>query len=101
MEFPSGIRPPDPPHRRRASDVSRRAGAGEKPATAGGSTAALDRPRPSPEVIAGWVAAIKDLAPERRHRVEELRGRIADGSYTADPDDLAGPLLDHLDGPRG
>jgi flagellar biosynthesis anti-sigma factor FlgM len=99
MEIPD-IRPTDPPPRRRIADASRPAGHETTPPT-GESTDSVSLSRPSPEVIAGWVAAIRALAPERLHRVEELRARIADGSYRADPDELAGPLLDHLDGPRG
>jgi flagellar biosynthesis anti-sigma factor FlgM len=100
MEIPSDLRPPDPP-RRRIGEASRPAGGQEPTPTSGESTDSVRLSAPAPEVIAGWVAALKDLAPERLHRVEELRARIADGSYTADPEDLAGPLLDHLDGSLG
>lgn len=95
MEIPRDLRPPEPPNRRRTGDA-RPAGEEATPAADGGVDSALLSL--SHEQIAGYVAAIRDLAPERLHRVEELRARIADGSYRADPDELAGPLLDLLGG---
>ncbi len=95
MEIPRDLRPPEPPSRRRTGDA-RPAGEDAAPATGGVvDSASLSM---SHEQIAGHVAAIRDIAPERLHRVEELRARIADGSYRADPDELAGPLLDLLGG---
>jgi anti-sigma28 factor (negative regulator of flagellin synthesis) len=43
------------------------------------------------------VELIKAMNPADLHRVEELRARIADGSFTATPDELADLLDDQLE----
>lgn len=72
----------------------------ERRATAeAGGQARTDRAelRLDPDVAKAYVERLKQEDPARLHRVEELRGRIADGSYRADPEELADRLLDALD----
>ena len=87
-------RPIDPATRKRQADAAAKsdAKAGQGPAPAGdhadvGAT---------PGEIARYVQILKAMNPVDLHRVENLRARIKDGSYTADPEQLAGPLADHL-----
>ena len=96
MEIKGDFRPVDPALRKRQAD-----------AAAGRSTPSSDATPPrtdavilgetSPQAIARYVEMIKAMNPADLHRVEELRARIADGSFTATPDALAGPLSDLLD----
>ncbi len=52
-----------------------------------------------PAAVSRFVAILKNMNPVDLHRVEELRARISDGSYSADPEDLA-DLLSGADEPR-
>jgi flagellar biosynthesis anti-sigma factor FlgM len=88
-----GDRPIDPA-RRRAQDTARglrtpvpQAGTG---AAAGATFDLSDR-----ATVARLVDAVQQLNPVDVHRVAQLRQRIADGSYRADPEELADLLL-HL-----
>jgi anti-sigma28 factor (negative regulator of flagellin synthesis) len=51
----------------------------------------------SPAAIARYVGILKSMNPADLHKVEELRARIADGSFTATPDELADSLSNLLD----
>jgi anti-sigma28 factor (negative regulator of flagellin synthesis) len=51
----------------------------------------------SPAAIARYVGILKNMNPADLHKVEQLRERIADGSFTATPDELADSLSDLLD----
>lgn len=44
-----------------------------------------------------YVDKLRSYDPSNLHRVDELKAQIADGSYTADPAELADRLLDALD----
>ncbi len=97
MEIPRDPRPVELPSRRRTGDAAPPAVRSDATPPAGEAVDSVSLTL-SHDQIAGYVAALKDLAPERLHRVEDLRARIADGSYRADPDELAGPLYDLLGG---
>ncbi len=88
-------RPIDPATRKRQADAAAKsdAKAGQGAAPAGDHADVVA----SPGEIARYVQILKAMNPVDLHRVENLRARIKDGSYTADPQQLAGPLADHLD----
>ncbi|MFW5846373.1 MAG: flagellar biosynthesis anti-sigma factor FlgM [Planctomycetota bacterium] len=46
--------------------------------------------------IARYVDMLKRMDPVDLHRVDEIRQRIADGSYDSGLDDLIDPLLDFI-----
>jgi flagellar biosynthesis anti-sigma factor FlgM len=83
-----GDRPLDPAARRRQLDAAR----GQNgPATVG---------KPDASFTAGDSAAVtrlvdilKNMNPVDVQRIDELKSRIADGSYRADPEELADLLL--------
>ena len=109
MDIPRELRPADPAVRRRPADnagVARSRvptpapGSNQAPAsTPGGDHAAVTT---DPSTIARYVDVLKGMNPTHLHRVEELRARIADGSYTAEPEELADLILGERpdDGPR-
>jgi flagellar biosynthesis anti-sigma factor FlgM len=99
MEINADKRPTDPVLRKRQADAAARTTArpGE-PAPERGD--AVELGATSPQAIARYVDILKAMNPADLHRVEELRARIQDGSFTASPDDLAGPLSDLLDRER-
>jgi len=45
-----------------------------------------------------FVRILSEMDPSDLHKVEDLRERIADGSYTARPEELVDPLLEALIG---
>ncbi len=55
----------------------------------------------SPAAIARYVQLLKDMNPVDLHKIDQLRQRIAEGSYSASADELAGPLTDLLGGGGG
>jgi flagellar biosynthesis anti-sigma factor FlgM len=99
MEIHGDKRPTDPVLRKRQVDAAARGAA--KVGDAGtGSTGersdAVELGSTSPQAIARYVDILKAMNPADLHRVEELRARIQDGSFTATPEELAGPLSDLL-----
>jgi len=85
-----GERPLDPAARRRQLDAARgqnglaSAGTSKPDATyAGGDSAAVSR----------LVDIVKNMNPADLQRIDQLKSRIADGSYRADPEELADLLL--------
>ena len=85
-------RPIDPAVRRRQLDAARgqagptEAGSGKPDATfAGTDNAAVSR----------LVGILKHMNPSDVQRIDDLKARIADGSYRADPEELADLLLGH------
>lgn len=86
-----GDRPLDPASRRRQADALRGPRAESEPAGAakpdasyaGGDAAAVGR----------LVAILKNANPADLQHIDELKARIADGSYRADPEELADLLL--------
>jgi flagellar biosynthesis anti-sigma factor FlgM len=103
MEIQPDKRPIDPATRKRQSDAatSRSAAkASEASEGKGGRGDAVELGTTSPQAIARYVDLLKAMNPADLHRVEELRARIQDGSFTATPDELAGPLSELLDDQR-
>ena len=96
MEIHGDKRPTDPVLRKRQADAASRTVA--KPGQPQGSerTDAVELGSTSPQAIARYVDILKSMNPADLHRVEELRARIQDGSFTATPEELAGPLSDLL-----
>jgi anti-sigma28 factor (negative regulator of flagellin synthesis) len=102
MEIPRDLRPADPVARRRVP------GAADRPAKPDAAPA----PPADRAALAGgtevqrFVQVLKTADPARLHRVEELRQRISEGSYSAEPEELADLILgeprsDQSGGPRG
>ncbi len=86
-----GAFPPDPAARRRQIDAARgqsgpASDAGKPDATFSGSDSAA---------VARLVDVLKNMNPADVQRIDELKERIADGSYRADPGELADLLLGH------
>lgn len=107
MEIPRDLRPADPAVRRRPAEnagVTRSRVPTPAPAASTPASASVDQAAVTtdPSTIARYVDVLKNMNPTHLHRVEELRARIADGSYTAEPEELADLILgerpDH--GPR-
>lgn len=99
MNIPPEFRPVDPAVRRRQSEAAGKPGAAA-PVGAGAPAAtvkAADQASvklPFDEASVGrFVSILKDMNPLDLHKVEDLRQRIADGSYSTDPDELADLLL--------
>ncbi len=90
MQIPRDLRPADPPVRRRPAEPAR---AADKPAESAGGTPADRAQFGDAEAIGRYVTVLKTMNPASLHRVEDLRARIADGSYNADPEELADLLL--------
>jgi flagellar biosynthesis anti-sigma factor FlgM len=95
MEIQGDFRPLDPATRKRQSEAAKAAGGDQRPASKAGDAVRLDDA--SPQQIERFVQILKSMNPADLHRIEELRKRISDGSYTADAESLAGPLADLLD----
>jgi anti-sigma28 factor (negative regulator of flagellin synthesis) len=99
MEIPRDFRPADPPVRKRPGEAATRAGS-QAPTTPG--TTGADRADFGDAATIGrYVNVLKTMDPVSLHKVEDLRARIADGSYTADPEELADLLLDGRPAPGG
>ena len=92
MNIPPDFKPVDPAVRKRTTEAGDRA-----PAKAAGANAQAPRVDQASfgdaEAIQRYVSVLKTMNPASLHRVEELRARIADGSYTADPEKLADMIL--------
>ncbi|HEX3134426.1 MAG TPA: hypothetical protein VHX44_12680 [Planctomycetota bacterium] len=98
MEIHGDQRPLDPATRKRQTDAAASRSAG-KTSESGRSNRsdAVELGSTSPQAIARYVDILKAMNPADLHRVEDLRARIQDGSFSATPDELAGPLSDLLD----
>jgi flagellar biosynthesis anti-sigma factor FlgM len=94
MEIHGDYRPIDPLTRKRqaAAAAAHPAAQPEESAEARGDEARVEPP--SAETIARYVQVLKTMNPVDLHRVEELRARIKDGSYRAEPGEMAGVLSD-------
>src|ERR1043165_6067679 len=99
MEINKDYRPIDPATRKRQNDVARQGQAQPPPAANTGDAVQLSDS--SPAAVARYVQILKAMNPVDLHRVEELRSRIRDGSYRADPEELAGPLASLFSGDDG
>ena len=96
MEIHGDHRPIDPATRKRQTDAAASRSAAKAPESRGRDDA-VELGTTSPQAIARYVDILKAMNPTDLHRVEELRKRIKDGSFTATPEELAGPLSDLLD----
>jgi anti-sigma28 factor (negative regulator of flagellin synthesis) len=107
MDIPRDLRPADNAVRRRPADNA----GGIKSRTPTPPEGTPAKPAPGvdqaavttdPAKIARYVDVLKTMNPANLHRVEDLRARIADGSYSAEPEELADLIIgerpDH--GPR-
>jgi flagellar biosynthesis anti-sigma factor FlgM len=98
MEIHGDKRPTDPVTRKRQTDAAASRSAAKAGESTGASRSdAVELGTTSPQAIARYVDILKSMNPADLHRVEELRARIQDGSFTATPEELAGPLSDLLD----
>ena len=93
MEIPRDLRPAESSLRRRAADAPSRVG-DRAPAAGAQASAGKDAAHfGDAAAISRFVDVLKTMNPASLHRVEDLRARIADGSYSADPDELASLIL--------
>lgn len=94
-------RPVDPATRRRQTEAAS-ARSGAPVTTAAGQSAGqadqVDVTSSSPAAIARYVQLLKDMNPVDLHKIDQLRQRIAEGSYSASADEMAGPLAELLSG---
>lgn len=98
MEIHGDHRPLDPATRKRQTDAAASRSAAKAAESRGGrGDDKVELGTTSPQAIARYVDILKAMNPADLHRVEELRARIKDGSFSAAPDELAGPLSDLLD----
>lgn len=98
MEIHGDKRPIDPATRKRQTDAAASRSAGKATeSSASNRSDAVELGATSPQAIARYVDILKSMNPADLHRVEDLRARIQDGSFTATPEELAGPLSDLLD----
>lgn len=98
MEIPRDFRPLDQVGRRRATDPQS-ASAREEASPPEGSR--VDGfAAPDSAAVARYVQMLQAHSGDPA-RLEELRQRIADGTYTAAPEDLVDPLLDRIDPRQG
>ena len=98
MEIPSELRPVDTPVRKRLTEAQRTpAGGTPAPAKSGSAASAsetTDRASFSDAAsISRYVQVLKTANPTQLHKVEELRARISDGTYSAEPEELADLIL--------
>jgi anti-sigma28 factor (negative regulator of flagellin synthesis) len=92
MNIPPDLKPVDPAVRKRTTEAGERIPT--KPPVPGGQAPRMDQASfGDAEAIQRYVSVLKTMNPASLHRVEELRARIADGSYTADPEELADMIL--------
>ena len=90
-------RPVDPATRRRQTEAAS-ARSGAPVVTPSGQTDQVDVTSSSPAAIARYVQLLKDMNPVDLHKIDQLRQRIAEGSYSASADEMAGPLAELLGG---
>lgn len=98
MEIHGDQRPIDPVTRRRQTEAAASRSAAKEPEARRADEVELGDT--SPQAIARFVALLKAMNPADLHKVEELRARIKDGTFSASANDLAGPLSKLLDEER-
>jgi len=105
MDISRDLRPADVPVRKRASEAAAVRTANVDAATrmpASQQVAADQVSFGDAGAIERYVAVLKTMNPVNLHKVEDLRARIANGSYTADPEELANLILaDRREPPTG
>jgi anti-sigma28 factor (negative regulator of flagellin synthesis) len=93
MEIPRDLRPADSSLRRRATDAVSRV-ADQATSAAADTSAGKDAAHfGDAAAISRFVDVLKTMNPASLHRVEDLRTRIANGSYSADPEELANLIV--------
>ena len=90
-------RPVDPGTRRRQTEAAS-ARSGAPVVTPSTQADQVDVTSSSPAAIARYVQLLKDMNPVDLHKIDQLRQRIAEGSYSASADEMAGPLAELLGG---
>lgn len=85
-----GDRPLDPAARRRQLDAAR---GSNGPIAAGSAKADATYTGSDTAAVSRLVDILKNMNPADLQRIDELKARIADGSYRADPEELADLLL--------
>jgi len=103
MDIPPDVRLTDPQARRRQAEVAAKTSRPAETALPGKATgnpvagshdaAMVSATGMDQASIGRFVSVLKGMDPANVHRVEELRNRIANGSYRADPDELADLLV--------
>lgn len=102
MDIPRDLRPAEPAVRKRAGEIPARGPAASHATPASSASAADAVNFGDAGAIERYVSVLKTMDPANLHKVEDLRARIADGSYTADPEELADLLLaDRREPPAG
>jgi flagellar biosynthesis anti-sigma factor FlgM len=103
MEISGNQRPIDPATRKRQTDAANSRTAARAPQAGGEQRPAdaVELGSTSAQAIARYVDILKAMNPADLHRVEDLRARIQDGTFTATAEELAGPLSELLDQEQG
>jgi len=96
MEIPRDLNPADSVARRHAAEVAKRGGRGNAASPAASSSDAVATP--GSEVLTRYVEMLKSHAGNPA-KLETLRRALAEGSFTATPEELVDPLLNKLDEP--
>ena len=98
MDIPRDLRPADAPVRKRATDAA----VGRPPVSASAAAATTEAGQGfaadqasfgDAGTIERYVSVLKTMNPVSLHKVEDLRARIANGTYTADAEELADLIL--------
>ena len=98
MQIHGDQRPIDPVTRKRQTEAAASRSAAQVPETRRADDVELGDT--SPQAIARFVVLLKAMNPADLQKVEELRARIKDGTFTASANELAGPLSKLLDEER-
>jgi anti-sigma28 factor (negative regulator of flagellin synthesis) len=96
MDIPRDLRPTDDLVRKRVQDatVSRTSISAKAPANQANAGFAADQASfGDAGTIERYVSVLKTMNPVSLHKVEDLRVRIANGTYSADPEELADLIL--------
>ncbi len=105
MDIPRDLRPADAPVRKRATDAA----VGRSPVSATAANKEVSQSFTADQASFGdagtierYVSVLKTMNPVSLHKVEDLRARIANGTYTADAEELADLILaDRREPPAG
>lgn len=101
MEIQPHPRPVDPVQRKRQLEQAR--GTGESKSAGGGQGSgsgkdSVEISSKDQSVVAKYVSVLKGMDPANLHKLEDLKNRIAKGTYTAEPGELADMILGLTDG---
>lgn len=93
MEIPSNFRPLDPLARKRADEARQ---AKPSPGQSGPERSDAVSTSDTNKVVANYVSMLQAHSRDSG-QLEALRQQLADGTFTADPEELADGLLDRID----